>query len=606
MNSLKKTFFAAFLFIASLTSVHAENHKTSSLELRLQQLMNEQGETTRLHHLFDLYWEWRMEENPDEATFWGYPGKQGHWPQLTEEAILNRQSFTSQLLNILNSIPLNQLPENDRDSYFILKRILEEDLACTEFGSHYLLVNQMHGMHLHVPLIIELMPHGSVKDYEDILSRLRRLPEFFQQTIQLLDKGLELKITPPRIALLKVPQQVLNQIFENPIDSPLLKAFQQFPSSIDPEKCSELASEAQEVYRNIVFPAYLKLYNYLSEEYIPNCRRSIAFSDLPRGREWYTHHVQSSTTTSLTPQEIHLIGLKEVQRIHNEMKEIIQSSPFKGSFEEFLNFIETDPQFFYSNREDLLHGYRTLTKYIESKLSLLFAEFPTLPFEVIPIPAYSEESQIGAYYCPGSLANGRPGYFYINTSYPEKRPKWEMEPLALHEAVPGHHLQISLAQELNNIPEFRKNSTFTAYVEGWGLYAESLGAEFGLYRDCYSNFGRLTYEMLRAIRLVVDTGMHALGWTREEAIQFFKKYVGMSDHEISTEVDRYLVLPGQALAYKIGELKLKEMRSLAGKQLGDRFDIRAFHTAWLQNGTLPLDIAEQKIHEWILKTLEKE
>jgi uncharacterized protein (DUF885 family) len=305
----------------------------------------------------------------------------------------------------------------------------------------------------------------------------------------------------------------------------------------------------------------------------------------------------------LTPQEIHHIGLKEVERIRQEMLDLIQSTGFQGSFKEFLDFIKTDPQFFYSNSEELLNGYQILTRHIETQLTTLFSQLPSLPCEVIPVPSYSEESQIAAYYCPGSTSQQRPGYFFINTSYPQLRPKWEMEPLALHEALPGHHLQISLAQEIQDIPEFRKHASFTAYIEGWGLYSESLGHELGLYQNPYSIFGKLTYEMLRAIRLVVDTGMHAMGWSREQAIQFFKQYVGMSDHEIATEVDRYLVLPAQALAYKIGELKIKEMRRLATQELGDRFDIRAFHFAWLQHGTLPLDIAEQQIDKWIQESV---
>ena len=285
------------------------------------------------------------------------------------------------------------------------------------------------------------------------------------------------------------------------------------------------------------------------------------------------------------------------------MQDIMASTNFKGSYKEFLHFLKTDKQFFYKDRASLLAGYQDLTKYIESQLPVLFLKLPKLPFEVIPVPGYAEESQTGAYYCYGSILDNRPGYFFINTSFPETRPMWEMEPLALHEAVPGHHLQISIALELEGMPEFRKFTGYTAYIEGWGLYAESLGTELGLYRDPYSRFGKLTYEIFRAIRLVVDTGMHSMGWTREDAIDFFKQYVGMSDHEIETEVDRYLVLPGQALAYKIGELKIKELRRLAAEQLGDAFDIRAFHHEWLRHGALPLETAEFVIHKWIERQL---
>jgi uncharacterized protein (DUF885 family) len=608
MQSLKKTLLTAVVFLGSFSSyfIHAEDPTSSRLlEERLQQLTAEQRETERLHRLFELYWDWRMAENPDEASLLGYPGKHDQWPNLSTEAIHHRQRFTTQLLAILDSISLADLEEEDRVSHHILKTILEEDLMEAQFGNHYLLVNQMFGIHLNIPLVIAMMPTKSVTDYENILARLSRFPEIFQQTTQLLDQGIELGITPPRIAIRKVPQQILNQITDQPLDSPLLKAFLQFPDSIDAETQLRLVNEAQSIYEQKVLPTLNQFYCYLTERYIPHCRKTIAFSDLPRGKEWYAHKVRCSTTTDLTPEEIHAIGLKEVERIQQEMAAIIQLSGFKGSFEEFLKFLKTDPQFFYSSREELLQGYRALTRHIESQLPLLFNQLPTLPYEVIPIPSYSEESQIGAYYCQGSLVDNRPGYFFINTSYPEQRPKWEMEPLALHEAVPGHHLQIALAQEIQGLPEFRKHAFFTAYIEGWGLYAESLGFELGLYQNVYSIFGRLTCEMLRAIRLVVDTGMHAMGWSREQAIDYFKQHVGMSDHEIETEVDRYLVMPGQALAYKIGELKIQEMRQLAAKTLGEKFDIRAFHQEWLQHGTVPLNIAEQQIQRWINQTLKK-
>lgn len=601
MQSLKRTFLTTVVFLHGISSyfAHAEESFSASpsLECRLQQLREEDKEK-RIRHLYDLYWDWRMAENPDEASYYGHPGLHGTWPDMSIEALDRRQHFTSQLLEILITINPDDLLKQDKMSYSILKRILEEDIANMQFGSHYLLVNQMHGIHLHIPLIIEFMPSKSLENYENILSRLRLIPEFFQQIIQLLEKGIELGITPPRVAMLNVPQQILNQIYENPTDSSLLKAFLRFPNHIDIKTQEHLLLQAKEVYLNAVVPAFIQLYSFLTERYLPNCRKSIGFTELPNGKDWYAHVVKSSTTTSLTPLEIHEIGLKEVNRVYGEMLAIIQKTGFKGSFVDFLHFIKSDPQFFYNNREELLEGYRALARHIESKLSHLFESKPILPFEVIPVPSYSEESQIGAYYCPGSIANHRPGYFFINTSHHEEKPKWEMEPLTLHEAVPGHHLQISLAQELQGIPEFRKNAHFTAYIEGWGLYSESLGTELGLYKDAYSNFGRLSYEMLRAIRLVVDTGMHALGWSREDAIQYFKQYVGMSNHEIATEVDRYLVMPGQALAYKIGELKIKQMRSLSREQLRAKFDIRKISFCMASIWNTPIGLGRRK-HSWM-------
>lgn len=603
MQFLKKTFLALIVFLGNFNSyfIHAEELTIShSLESRLQQLVSVKDgrESEGLHNLFNLYWDWRMTENPDEASFLGYPGKHDQWPDLSLETIDQHQNFISQFLNTIDSIPTTNLNEEDKVSLSIFKKVLEEDQESMQFGNQYLLVNQMHGIHLHIPLVIELMPKKTVNDYENILARLHKLPIFFQQVIYLLEQGIESGITPPKIAIRNVPKQVLNQIVENPLDSPLFEAFHQFPDSITTENQSRLLNEAKTIYQQDVLPTLNKFYSYLVERYIPNCRQTIAFSDLPNGHDWYAHKVKYSTTTDLTPQQINEIGIKEVERIYQEMLAIIKSTGFEGSFEEFLQFLKSDPQFFYSNRHELLSGYQKLTRDIESQLYLLFAKLPSLPYEVVPVPSYSEESQIAAYYCHGSVTDNRPGYFFINTSYPEQRPKWEMEPLALHEAVPGHHLQITLANELE-LPEFRKNAHFTAYIEGWGLYAESLGFELGLYQNPYSIFGRLSYEMLRAIRLVVDTGIHAMGWSRDQAINYFKQYLGMSDHEIVTEVDRYLVMPGQALAYKIGELKLHEMRRLSTQTLGEQFDIRDFHQTWLQHGTVPLDIAEQQIRQWI-------
>ncbi len=608
MQSLRKTFFTVAVFLGSFSPYDfiqaEESHFPSSLEWRLQQLNHDSEATERLHRLFDLYWDWRMSENPEDATYLGYAVKQDQWSDLSTDAIHRRQHFSTQLLDILSSISTTHLNDEDQVSHRILNKLLEDDQIEYQFRNYYLLIDQMNGIHLSVPMIIEIMPHKTVKDYENVLSRLRNIPVLFQQAIQLLEQGIEAGITPPRIAIRHVPQQILNQIVENPLDSPLLQAFHQFPSSIDNETQIRLTVEAKTVYEQQVLPSLNQLYTYVIDRYLPNCRKTIAFSELPNGEAWYAHKARASTTTNLTPQEIHAIGLKEVERIHREMLNVIQAAEFKGTFKEFLQFLQTDPQFFYASREDLLKGYRALTRYIESKLPQLFAKLPHHPYEVIPVPSYSEESQIGAYYCPGSIADHRPGYFFINTSYPEQRPTWEMEPLALHEAVPGHHLQITIAQELQGLPEFRKNAFFTAYIEGWGLYAESLGSELGLYQNPYSIFGRLSYEMIRAIRLVVDTGMHAMGWSREQAFEFFKQYVGMSEHEIRTEIDRYLVMPGQALAYKIGELKIQEMRQLAAQTLGEKFDIRDFHWAWLRHGTVPLDVAEQHISQWMDHSLQ--
>lgn len=602
MKSIKHFLLIATISLGSfsftLDSLE-EKPPMAKFEWRLQEINSNTQLTERLHHLFDLYWEWKMVSNPVDATFCGYPGLNHLWPDLSLEAISQRHLFASQLLNVLKGINSDPLMPEDRISYLLLKRDVEEEIEEFSYKEQYLLVNQMHGIHLLVPMIIELMPSKTIEDYENIIARLLGLKDLFDQIIVLLDKGLENEMTPPKVALTHVPQQILNQIADDPFESPLLSAFKTFPTYIASEEQERLRLEASEAYSSSVRPSLSALSSYLMDRYIPNSRTSIGLTDLPNGQDWYSYKIRHFTTTNLSAEEIHEIGIREVKRIYQEMLKVIASTSFNGSFHEFLHFLKTDSQFFYSDRADLLKGYQDLTQYIESQLPKLFTKLPKLPYKVLPIPAYAEESQITAYYCQGSSVDQRPGCFFINTSFPETRPKWEMEPLALHEAVPGHHLQITLAQEIADIPEFRRHCGYTAYIEGWGLYAESLGEELGLYRNPYSQFGRLTYEMLRAIRLVVDTGMHAKGWSRQDAIEFFKDYVGLNEHEIKTEVDRYLAMPGQALAYKIGELKIKELKQLAQEELGDLFDIRIFHEEWLKHGALPLEITEDLIRQWI-------
>jgi uncharacterized protein (DUF885 family) len=325
---------------------------------------------------------------------------------------------------------------------------------------------------------------------------------------------------------------------------------------------------------------------------------------LPDGEAWYRNNVALRTTTDLTPQQIHDIGLSEVKRIRAEMDVVIESSGFDGSFEQFLNFLRTDPQFYHTTADGLMREYRDIAKRADPELTRLFGVLPRTPYGVIEVPDYAAKSTTTAYYQRGSLKAGRPGYYFANTYALDTRPRWEMEALSLHEAVPGHHLQISIQQELEGLPWFRQNPSYTAFVEGWGLYSESLGEEMGFYKDPYSKFGQLTYEMWRAIRLVVDTGMHYLGWSRQRAIDFFKENAGKSEHDIVVEIDRYIVWPGQALAYKIGELKIKELRAYAEQELGDQFDIRAFHDEVLGKGAVPLSVLDANVRAWVKEQMQ--
>ena len=396
-----------------------------------------------------------------------------------------------------------------------------------------------------------------------------------------------------------VPQQIDGQIFSDPSASPMLRAFQKFPASIPTAEQDRLRQEAEAAYRDQVVPAFRKLKDFLTTTYIPACRETISASALPDGAAYNANNVRRHTTTKLSPQQIHEIGLAEVKRIRAEMDEVIAQTGFQGSFADFSNFLRTDSRFYYTDAASLVTGYRDIANRADPQLAHLFGKLPRLPYGVKPVPDYAAPSQTTAYYEPGSPAAGRPGWYFVNSYDLKQRPKWEMEALTLHDSVPGHHLQISLAQEQESVPEFRRHLGYTAFIEGWALYAESLGPEMGFYSDPYSKYGQLTYEMWRAVRLVVDTGMHAMGWSRDQAIDFFLANTSKARRDIIVEVDRYIVWPGQALGYINGLMKITVVRGDAERQLGERFKIRAFHDEVLGEGALPLDILEARVKAWI-------
>ena len=425
------------------------------------------------------------------------------------------------------------------------------------------------------------------------------------QSIALMREGIKAGVTQPKIVMRGIPGQIEAQIDVDPASSSFMTPFADLPPEIA-AKGESLAAEAASVVETQVFPALRAMHAFLVDEYLPACTESTSRADFPDGAAWYAYAVRRFTTTDLTPSQIHGIGMSEVERIRAEMADVIASTEFVGSFDDFARFLREDDQFYFDTAEELLRTYRDICKRADPELARLFGTLPRLPYGVLPVPAYIEQVTTTAYYMRGSPRAGRPGYFYANTYDLRTRPSWEMEALSLHEAVPGHHLQIALGHELEELPEFRKHLMITAFTEGWGLYSESLGSEMGFYKDPYSKFGQLTYEMWRAIRLVVDTGLHALGWSRDQAIEFFKSNTAKSEHDIVVEVDRYISWPGQALAYKIGELKIKELREYATSQLGERFDIRAFHDELLREAALPLDILQARIKGWVSRVAGRE
>ena len=412
-------------------------------------------------------------------------------------------------------------------------------------------------------------------------------------------------MTAPRITLRDVPQQVKELITSDPMKSPVLVMFTRFPADIPAEDQRRLTAAAVKAYSEKVKPAYERLYAYLTKSYIPGARETVGMSALPDGAAWYAYNVRIETTTNRTPEQIHETGLAEVKRIRGEMDSVMKSIGYKGTFAEFTRYLRTDPKFFFTDSADLVRAYRDIVKRIDPQLITLFGHLPRLPYGVTTIPSYSAKSATTAYYQPGSYEAGRPGYYYVNTYALNTRPKWEMEALSSHEAVPGHHLQIAIAQELTDLPEFRRFGGYTAFVEGWALYSESLGSRIGLYKDPYSKFGQLTYEMWRAIRLVIDTGIHSQGMTRQQAIDYFEANSAKTHNDIVVEVDRYITTPGQALAYKTGELKIKALRAFAEQQLGDKFDIREFHDQVIDQGALPMDVLDARIRAWVAEKKTK-
>jgi len=557
------------------------------------------SDAARLNQLFDIDWARGLRESPEFATDLGIPGSDDRWTDMSASAIAARKTEAQWPLDVLNTIKRDVLSPADQLNYDLFLRNVKLAIEDDKYPGEYLALNQLGGAQQTIPQVIEQMPHDTLPACENILARLRAAPALIDQNIALLKLGLAAGVTEPRIIMQKVPAHVLKVVPADPMSSNLLKPFTDLPASISKSDQDRLKSQAIDLYKNAVAPAYDRLHDFLVSTYIPKCRDSIAWSALPDGDAWYRLVVREHTTTDMTPDEIHALGLSEVKRIRAEMEQVAATSGFKGNLAAFENYLRTDPKFYYTDADSLLAGYRNIAKQIDPILPQFFNKLPRLTYGVRAIDSYAADSAPAAYYMSGSEKAGRPGWFCANTSSLSTRPKWQMEVLTLHEAVPGHHLQLSLAQELENVPEFRKHDSYTAFAEGWALYCESLGTELGFYKDPYSKFGQLTFEMWRACRLVIDTGIHSEGWSRQQAIDYLVTNAGKDEKNATVEIDRYIASPGQALAYKIGQLKFQALRALATKELGDKFDIRSFHDELLANGSLPLPILEAQVNAWI-------
>ncbi|HEX9944730.1 MAG TPA: DUF885 domain-containing protein [Thermoanaerobaculia bacterium] len=565
----------------------------------------QESESARLERFFDLYWATRLREFPDVAIAVGYPGLGDRWPDRSPEALALIHRIARLELAALSAIDRSRLSAAEQVDYDLARRRLEMQIEgerfheLEPFRNELLLIHPMSGIDQDLVELLAYLPARTVEDYATLLARLRGFPAAVDQTLARLGQGLAAGITPPRVTLRNVPERVRSLLVDDPWQSPVLAPFEKLPETIPAPERERLRREAARVFTEQVAPALRRLHDYLANTYVPGARESIAMSDLPDGKAWYAYQLRVQTTTGLSPEQIHQLGLAEVRRIRGEMDALIAATGFKGSFAEFSRFLRTDPRFFYDRPEDLVAGYRDIAKRIDPELVKLFGRLPRLPYGVKALEGAAAKSAPAGYYNNGSLAGGLPGWFLVNTYDLKSRPKWAMEALALHESVPGHHLQYALAEELEDLPEWRKWDVYPAFSEGWALYAEGLGSEVGLYQDPYAKFGRLTNEVWRAIRLVADTGLHAFGWTRQQAIDYYQANSAKSAHDIEVEVDRIIVQPGTVPVYKLGELKIRELRSYAQQELGPRFDLRAFHDHLLGHGQLPLDLLEKSVKAWV-------
>ena len=551
--------------------------------------------------IIDDHWQWTLTQYPERRLEYGDRSGNDQWTDMSLEAFKRRNEDEGRFVQRLEQIEPATLSADAQVNRAMLLRQLRDNLTEYEDGLHLIALDMRSGpQHRHS--MIDTLPMVSAQDHEDWLNRLRGLPEQLTQYQALLSEGISRDRTQAQIVMSRVPSQIANLITEQPNDSPFYRAFATMPEEIGSDTRASLQSAAATVISEQINPALRELLEFLESDYLPAARPP-GIGALPGGKHVYSRLAQHFTTTELTPDEIHEIGLREVARIRGEMKTVIDTVGFDGDIAAFNEFLRTDPQFYYETPEALLEGYQAVSKRLDPGLVNLFGKLPRAPYGVRPIPDEQAPDTTTAYYMRPAIDGSRPGWYYVNLYQPEVRPKFEMEVLSVHESVPGHHLQIALAQELTGLPEFRRNGGFTAFIEGWGLYSERLGYDMGLYTDPYSRYGQLVYDMWRAVRLVVDTGIHYFGWSRQRAIDYFLDNAAKSEADIINEIDRYIGWPGQALAYKIGQLKMLELRSKAEAALGDRYDIRGFHDHMLGAGALPLDILEARMDAWLAAQL---
>ena len=558
----------------------------------------EDSTTKRLHALLDREWEYNLEQNPTRASALGDRRWNNRWRDLGLEAIKQRHEHNLAVLAELARIDRSKLSRTDQLNYDLFKKEYETNVEAYKYRWYLVPLNQRGGIQSENELADSLR-FETVKDFEDWIARLNAFPGYMEQTIALMREGIRAGILLPKVIMQRIPAQIDKQIVDNPDQSLFYKPFKRFPNTVSVPEQERLMRLAIRAIETNIIPSFRSFKRFFVTEYLPASHDEVGIWQAPDGAQMYAFFVRRYTTTNVTPLQVHEKGQQEVRRIRAAMQKVMTDVGFKGTLQEFFTFLRTDKRFYYDTPEELLIAYEAISKRIDPHLVKVFKTLPRMPYGVQPIPSAIAPDTTTAYYRQPAADGSRAGTYFVNLYQPESRPKWEMMALSLHEAVPGHHLQIALAQESGSIPKFRRFGGYTAFVEGWALYAESLGEDMRLYDDPYTKFGQLSYEMWRAVRLVVDTGIHQMRWTRKQAIDFFMDNCPKQELDIINEIDRYIAWPGQALAYKTGELKIKELRQRAHQELGPTFDLRAFHEVVLSSGAVPLDILEQNVIEWI-------
>lgn len=573
-----------------------------------------QSPASALHALIDREWQYQLEHSPTYASVLGDRRWNDRWDDLSLQAMEADHRHNLEVLAQLKKLERQKLSAEEQLTYDLFRHDYETWVEEHRFKWYLLPTNQVGGIPEGIKQppgvqtayqLADNMRFTTVRDYEEWIARLHGFGTYVDQVVALMREGVREHRVHPKVILQRIPAQLTKQLVDEPAKSGFYSPFTRFPASIPAAEQQRLATAAREAIARDVLPALKRFNDFLTGEYIPAAPEAVGIWQLPEGEELYAFFARKFTTTALTPEQVHALGLSEVKRLRVEMEAVMKRTGFQGTLPEFFHFLRTDARFYYRTGDELLTRYRSLAKQIDPRLVRLFKTLPRLPYGVEPTPeAMAPDTTTGFYY-PASADGSRAGTYLVNLYRPETRPKWEMTALSLHEAVPGHHLQTSLAAEQTGLPDFRRYGYYVAYGEGWALYCETLGDELGLYDDPYDKFGQLAYEMWRAVRLVVDSGMHAKKWTRQQAIDFFLENSPRPELDVVNEVDRYISWPGQALAYKVGQLKIRELRTRAEQALGADFDVRAFHDAVLLDGSLPMDVLERKIDAWIAQHKRK-